>query len=241
MALDLDDERLELIAALARAMKGSEAARGKLLGVKGVALKAATQADRAVRTAPTLPAIQRYTGVLYDALDAASLSTLERRRLDRSVLIVSGLWGIVAPSDLIPSYKLKMGASLAGTGKLSTWWRPVISEVLADRAARSSQVWNLLPIEHEAAWTAPEGLSQVTVKFLDTRADGSRTVVSHANKALKGALVRFLVANPAAGPSQLARWKHPWGYRLDRSLTERKGDRTTLSLVSLRPRGAKAT
>ena len=56
--------------------------RAKLLGVKGAALAAATRANLAVRTAPTLPAIERYTGVLYDALDAGSLSVAERRRLD---------------------------------------------------------------------------------------------------------------------------------------------------------------
>ena len=52
-----------------RAMRAAEPARRKLLGVKGDALAAATAANRAVRTGPTMPAIERYTGVLYDALD----------------------------------------------------------------------------------------------------------------------------------------------------------------------------
>ena len=104
------------MAALATAMRGSQAARATLLGVKGAALAAATEANRAVAEAPTVAAIERYTGVLYDALDPAS-PTAARRRLDRQVRIFSGLWGMVAPTDPVPDYKLKMGARLARTGR----------------------------------------------------------------------------------------------------------------------------
>ncbi len=59
-----------------------------------------------------MPAIERYSGALYEALDASALTTARRRRLDGSVLILSGLWSAVAPRDPIPDYKLKMGATL---------------------------------------------------------------------------------------------------------------------------------
>ena len=156
MSVDLDERRVELVAALARAMKGNESARAALLGVKGTALAAATGANRSLKDAPTMPAIDRYTGVLYAALDAGSLGARARTRLDRSVLVVSGLWGLVAPGDPIPDYKLKMGASLPGIRKLSTWWRPAIDErlgALLQARPRRTPVWNLLPNEHAAAWS----------------------------------------------------------------------------------------
>jgi uncharacterized protein len=230
MDIDLDDRRSDVIAALARGMRGSAAARAKLLGVKGTALAAATEADRAVRGAPTLPAIERYTGVLYDALDAGSLTTAQRRRLDRSVIILSGLWGAVAPADPIPDYKLKMGTSLPRLGKLSTWWRGELSARLAERAG-GRPVWNLLPNEHAAAWEAPEGVAQCTVRFLEPGPDGALIAVSHWNKSLKGALVRFLLANPAVGPEDLEGWEHPAGFRLQPARAETHGDLTVLSLV----------
>jgi cytoplasmic iron level regulating protein YaaA (DUF328/UPF0246 family) len=214
MSLDLDDRRLEALDALARAMRGSAASREKLLGVKGVALAAATAANRAARTAPTVPAIHRYTGVLYEALDVASLRAAPRRRLDDCVLILSGLWGMVAPGDPIPDYKLKMGASLPRLGKLSTWWRDDLSAAIALRAS-SRTVWNLLPNEHAAAWHEPDGLTQYSATFQERRPDGSLAAVSHWNKFLKGALVRFLLAHPGAGPADLAGWDHPAGYRYD--------------------------
>ena len=229
LSIDLDTRRKAVIRALAAAMKGDEASRAKLLDVKGKALAAATASNRGVTKAPTMPAIDRYTGVLYDALDHRSLSAVLRRRLDASVVIFSGLWGAVLPADPIPDYKLKMGAALVPMGKLSTWWREPLSASLTELAA-GRRVWNLLPNEHAAAWQPPEDLEQWTVRFLEHRG-GKLSTVSHDNKSLKGALVRFLLANPAAEPADLAGWKHPAGYRLDRKLTEQRGSLTLLSLV----------
>lgn len=230
MAVDLDEQRIQVMAALLRAMRGSAVARAKLLGVKGGALEAATEADRTLQSARTMRAIDRYTGVLYDALDARSLSSAHRRRLDAGVVIVSGLWGAVAPADPIPAYKLKMGASLPRLGKLSTWWRADLSARLLERA-RGRPVWNLLPNEHAAAWRAPEDLNQYTVRFLERREDGALTAVSHWNKFLKGALVRLLLAAPDAGPDDLTRWEHPAGFRYEPALTERHAGITLLSFV----------
>lgn len=232
MAVDLDERRTTLIAALHTAMRGSTAARGKLLGVKGEALDAATAANRSVLAAPTSPAIERYTGVLYGELDAPSLPAAARRRLSRSVLIFSGLWGLVAPGDPIPDYKLKMGASLARVGRLATWWREPLTGALAE-VARGRVVWNLLPGEHDAAWH-PQDVplrDQYTVRFLERRPDGSLRAVSHWNKLLKGALVRHLLEHPDHGPSELAQWEHPLGYRLAPDLTAAADGRTLLSFV----------
>ena len=151
MSFDLDERREVVIDALERAMRRSGPQRQRLLGVKGAALASATEADLAIRTAPTLPAIERYSGVLFDALDHRSLPAAQRRRLNTDVCIVSGLWGPVTPADPIPDYKLKMGATLPRLGKLSTWWREDLSTALAARA-QGRVVWNLLPTEHAAAW-----------------------------------------------------------------------------------------
>lgn len=235
MSVDLDDQRARVMAGLRQAMRANVAARGKLLGVKGAALAAATAANRELATAPTAPAIERYSGVLYGALEAGTLDRPARDRLDRSVLIVSGLWGLVAPADPIPDYKLKMGASLPGLDKLSTWWRPAIDEALDARlGTRRRVVWNLLPNEHDAAWS---GISEdsrhrvCSVRFLEPGRNGELVAVSHWNKLLKGALVRFLLENPGVGPEELADWRHPAGFQLDPSRSIAKGTRTELHLV----------
>lgn len=239
----LHDQRDATIDALARAMRGSVAARSKLLGVKGEVLADATDADVAVRTAPTMPAIQRFTGVLYDELDVGSLSTEDRRRLDAQVIVFSGLFGLVRPKDAIPDHRLKMNVALPGIGNVATAWRPHITEALAPVVAGAT-VWNLLPGEHAAAWRpAPPGAqggpaAMLSVRFLDEgpRRGGERsfTTVSHWNKLLKGALVRFVLATGADAPAALRRFRHPEGYRFDPTLTEDVKGTTVVSMVRAR-------
>jgi cytoplasmic iron level regulating protein YaaA (DUF328/UPF0246 family) len=230
MRIDLDDQRRAVARALAAAMRGSEVSRRKLLGVTGPSLARATATNRTVLSAPTMPAIERYTGVLYDALDHHTLSSTERRRLGWSVVIVSGLWGLVMADDPIPDYKLKMGAVLPPLGKLSTWWRDALTARLL-ALARGRHIWNLLPKEHAAAWSPPADVEQWTVRFLDRGLDGSLVTVSHDNKALKGALVRFLLAHPDATPPDLRNWKHPAGYRYAARAIEGTDGTTLVSMI----------
>ncbi len=210
-------------------MSADEAARGKLIGVKGVALAEATATNRAIDSTPTMAAIDRYTGVLYDALDVGSLAGAERRRLDAQVLIMSGVWGLVAPRDPIPDYKCKMGASLPGIGVLSTWWRDRLTPVLDDRARRRT-TWNLLPNEHATVWRPRVPSRQIAVRFLDP-VGGRLTTVSHWNKLLKGSLVRWILTTQADSVDSLDEFVHPLGYRWRPDLDVTVGQTTTVSLV----------
>lgn len=238
MAVALDRPRRQVLRALAAiAKEASDADLGTLLGVKGEALAAARVTDRTVLRSPTRPAIERYTGVLYDALDAASLPARSRRRLADQVLIASGAFGLVAPLDPIPDYKLKMGASLPGVGKLSTFWRPHVEAALAERVAGRT-VWNLWPNEHAATWRGSDALAcELTVRFVDDVVRGGRrqlVTVSHWNKLLKGALVRHVLATQLDDADGLAAFDHPLGYRYDPALTEVDGRRVAVTLVARR-------
>lgn len=158
------------------------------------------------------PAAQRYTGVLYRELDWSTLPTPARRLGEERVRIVSGLWGLVAPDDPIPAYRLKMSASVPEVGRLSSWWRPRLVPAL-EALLGDGLVWDLLPQEHSAAcdWAAIAPRRRVTVRFVDRQ---GRTV-SHWNKLLKGSLVRWILTERPDGPEDLVRFDHPLGYRLD--------------------------
>jgi cytoplasmic iron level regulating protein YaaA (DUF328/UPF0246 family) len=214
---DLDAARATVLGATARAMgrprvKGPGPALGRLLGAQGATLAAAVEANRALASAPTRPAIERYSGVLYDELCYPSLRARDRRRVDDRVLIVNALLGVVAPRDPLPEHRLELSASLPRLGRLGTWWRPRLTEALAPRLA-GAVVWDLLPNEHAAAWEpgAVAVARRFTVRFVDEQ---GRTM-SHWNKLLKGALVRFLAESGADDPAALAPFRHPTGYRFD--------------------------
>lgn len=236
---DLAEDRRGVIRALSTAMEGGLDERTKLLGVGAAKADEATAANLAVDTAATLPAIERYTGVLYDALDAASLPARSRRRLEQQVVVFSGLWGAVRAHDPIPDYKLKMGATLPGLGKPARFWKARLTAALTEAAAGT--VWDLLPNEHAAAWDSSIAGHRIRVRFLDdVERNGERTLttVSHWNKLLKGALVRHLLAHPLDDPDGLADFEHPEGYayRRDLSTSQSTGTGTTtdVALVAVR-------
>ncbi|MCO1599398.1 peroxide stress protein YaaA [Micromonospora sp. RHAY321] len=150
-----------------------------------------------LRVAATAPAAQIYTGVLYEALDLASLPATAQRAARRSILISSGLWGAVRLADRIPPYRCPIGARLPGVGALSAYWRPVLAPALV-AAAGSGPVLDLRSGSYAATWTPRGELAErtVTVRVLHEReVDGVpvRSVVSHFNKATKGRVVRDLL------------------------------------------------
>lgn len=140
--------------------------------------------------APTTPALQRYTGVLYDALDVGSLSAEERARADTRLAVASALFGVVRGTDAIPAYRLSASSSLPGLGTLRGMWRPVLEPVLG---AVDGPVVDLRSGAYAALATIP---NVITVRVLSENADGVRKVVSHHNKSHKGALARALARVP---------------------------------------------
>jgi len=221
----LNKTRTPMVKSLGQ-LSGKPRVAQKLLGVKGVALETARADNAGLLESPTLPAIERYTGVMYDSIDYKSLDADARERFGQSTIIMSGLFGIIRPYDMIPAYKLKMGAKLRLNKTCAAIWKPLISKTLAT-SVKSSVIWDLLPNEHSAAWHPSLVACDVrfTVKFLETGRDGKLKTVSHWSKALKGALVRHLVSNPdAAGSADsalalLSEFSHPEGYEYRPNLT----------------------
>ena len=119
--------RERVAAALVETSRSPDAAA--LLGVSEGLLDEVAR-NLTLSTAPATPAAEVYTGVLYDALDLATLDPAARRRANRWLVVVSALHGAVRPGDRITAYRLSMGATLPGLGPLAQVWRPALDEVL---------------------------------------------------------------------------------------------------------------
>lgn len=194
--------RKEVVAALSAAQGGD----AKLLGVNGAHLARAQTANRAVNGAPSLPAHQRYSGVVWEHLSPSTLGAAPARRAADSIVVMSGLLGLVGFDDPVPDYRLKMGASLRPLGKLSTWWRDELSNALNEWAT-GRVVIDLLPGEHRAAWTpSPDVFADLaSVSFVEK----SGKVAGHDAKAAKGMLARHLLESTGDPIAALKVWKHP--------------------------------
>ncbi len=162
-----------------------------------------TQAGEVARNAvlpraATARADQVYSGVLYEALDLPGLDTASRRRAGTRVAITSGLFGLLRPTDRVPAYRLSGSVALPGVGPVATHWsrhlRPAVEE-----AAGGALVVDLRSSAYAAFWRpSPSVAGRVcTVRVLH-EVGGRRGVVSHANKATKGRLVRDLMTSGAS-------------------------------------------
>jgi len=217
---DLNPERRRLITVLQQAIQESdEAALEKLFGVRDDVLEEAVRVNLDVFGSPLLAAVDRYgPGVMYASMEFAGLPTGAQRRLLENGVIFSGLFGLLRPDDLIPNYRLKMDAVLPEIGKVASYWRPVLSPVL-NQTLRGKFVWDLLPQAHRAAWEDDGSYrALVEVKFYDEE-DGELKPVSHGVKQLRGALVNYIVRDPAESIEALLDWEAPGGYELDEEAT----------------------
>ena len=193
---ELTGARDEVLAALECVSSREDAL--SVLGV-GESLTADVARNRALRSAPTGPALSVYSGVLYDALDLPSLGGAARDVAERSLLVISALWGAVRPTDRIPAYRLAMATALPGHGKLATWWKPRLAPVL-DEYASDEVVVDCRSAPYAAAWKAPAART-VSVRVEQEREDGTRSVVSHHAKHTRGLVARRLCEHEAThGP-----------------------------------------
>jgi cytoplasmic iron level regulating protein YaaA (DUF328/UPF0246 family) len=207
---ELAAPRRTALAALRALSRNLAAAAGALRLGPGSVRDAAK--NRVVRSSPTLPAIDRYDGVLYDALDAASLSASARSFAGERVAIASALFGLVGALDPIPSYRLSHDSRLPGVS-LGKLWRAPIAAVLA---ARPGLVLDLRSEAYAALGPAPEGAW--FVRLVSEDAVGRRRALNHFNKAGKGDFVRRLLLAGLDHPDaeSLLAWARSAGIRLER-------------------------
>ena len=218
----LDPVRARVRDAVREALAAGDAEAVRLLGVRGAHLARALAEWEELDTAPTLPAAERYRGVVWTALGVDGLGRTARRRLDARVLVLSGLWGLLAATDPVPAYRLKMGARVPALGPLAAVWRPLVTPLVDARAA-GGWVIDLLPAEHSAALDA-EGLAEarhLRVELVED-AGGGRRSVGHAGKTLKGLLARAILETGAATPRAVAGLEVP-GLRLAARSVPRRG------------------
>lgn len=192
----LDPVRRTLLGALVD-LAADPAACAAALGL-GPTQSDEVRRNAALRTSPTRAAVERYTGVLYDALDIGSLRGAERERAQARLAVCSALFGLVRAGDPVPAYRLSAGSALPGQPTLRALWKADLGAALA--ASDHGLTVDLRSGAYAALGPAP---GAVTATVVTERPDGSRTVVSHFNKHHKGLLARAL-ARTRAEPDDAA-------------------------------------
>jgi cytoplasmic iron level regulating protein YaaA (DUF328/UPF0246 family) len=135
---------------------------------------------KSLTAAPAAKAIDVYSGVLYQALDWGSLSVTAKARGDKSLLIVSAIFGVLRPSDVIPNYKAKITSS---DWKVAL--KPVLDGLEADLIidCRSST--------YAGVWQSPPDRTAAVRVFKKEK--GKISVITHLSKKYRGELTRELL------------------------------------------------
>jgi cytoplasmic iron level regulating protein YaaA (DUF328/UPF0246 family) len=148
-------------------------------------------------TAPTMRALDRYTGTLYSAIhgrglkgsptERNNLTSAEVARAKSTVLIQSAMFGLIPSTDLIPEYKLSPTKNINGVNLKRVWseahvaiWPRLTGGVIID--LRSKAYAELAPL--------PDEIEHYRVTVEVEYPDGARRTLNHFNKKAKGQLVR---------------------------------------------------
>ncbi len=145
------------------------------------------------------PAIYAFNGDVYQGLDAYSLSEDKVLKLQQSLRILSGLYGILKPLDLIQPYRLEMGTSLKiGSKKnLYEFWRTTLTNALNEELEEGEMLVNLASNEYFTALdTKKINNTIITPIFKDWKNDKLKVLSFFAKKA-RGSMVRYLVDSGA--------------------------------------------
>jgi cytoplasmic iron level regulating protein YaaA (DUF328/UPF0246 family) len=187
--VELSDARSEIQKALVAVSKDPKAGAAALkLGPKQLG---ELNLNLSLSKPTVMPAIDRYSGVLYDALKAEGLDKQQRSRAKRSLFIQSSLFGLISALDEIPNYRLSAGSKLPGVNLRNTWtlahervWEKFRNQTVID--LRSKAYAQLAPI--------PEWIDSYDVEVLSEDNSGSRKALNHFNKSSKGSFVRAAIS-----------------------------------------------
>lgn len=180
-------------------------------------------------------AVLSFNGDVYRGLDAASLSADDLVWAQDHVGILSGLYGLLRPLDLIRPYRLEMGSALKTRRgpNLVAFWRDRLTAAVRDAAA-GRPIVNLASQEYFGA-VQPEGLGRVITPVFQDLKDGKARTLGFFAKQARGAMTRWIVERRLTDPEGL-RACDAMGYRLAPEAS--RGDRWVFQREQPPPPGA---
>ncbi|RYJ51474.1 peroxide stress protein YaaA [Flavobacterium petrolei] len=172
-------------------------------------------------TSNSRPAIYTFDGDVYIGLDAYSISEKKIADLQDRLRILSGLYGLLKPLDLIQAYRLEMGTKLPiGDSKnLYEFWKPIITKALNKELEDGELFVNLASTEYFSAIDVKAlNVPVITPEFKDYK-NGKLKIISFFAKKARGMMVRYIIDTDAQTIDDLKGFNYD-GYQFDANLSE---------------------
>lgn len=168
-------------------------------------------------------ALFAFTGATYEGLDALTMSTAVQQQAQQRLRILSGLYGVLRPLDLMQPYRLEMKTKLANPSgeSLYPFWQAKVTAVLNDalNALESDILLNLASGEYSKV-VQKRGLHGrvVTCDFKERR-NGKYRTISYFSKKARGQMARFVLETNARSPEAVKAFAAD-GYRFNSALSK---------------------
>ncbi|HWS60372.1 MAG TPA: peroxide stress protein YaaA [Flavobacterium sp.] len=167
------------------------------------------------------PAVFAFDGDVYTGLDVYSMPIEKLSLLQDRLRILSGLYGLLKPLDLIQAYRLEMGTKLPiGENKnLYEFWKPIIAKALNKELKIGELFINLASNEYFSAIdTKALKVPIITPEFKDYK-DGKLKIISFFAKKARGLMVRYIIDTNSETIEDLQGFNYE-GYRFDANLSK---------------------
>jgi uncharacterized protein len=159
-----------------------------------------------LKNQPRIPSLFAFTGLLYKNIDAHSLEIDQLKDAQKKIRILSGLYGLLRPLDVIEAYRLEMGHKLTvGKAKnIAVFWKEILTTRLNEDLESGESIISVAAQEYIKALDLKKlKCPMISPVFKEQHADGTfKNVVVHSKKA-RGALVRYALVNRAQTPQDL--------------------------------------
>ncbi len=167
-------------------------------------------------------AVYAFSGDVYKGLDAYSIDESKIDFLQNSVRIVSGLYGLLKPLDLIQPYRLEMGTKFqVGSNKnLYEFWRKKITEKLNDELSENEPVLNLASNEYFKAVDSKVLNSGVYYANFKQYKNGTFKTIAIFSKRARGLMTRFIIDNNISDINKIKSFDYD-GYVFDSKLSSK--------------------
>ncbi len=154
-------------------------------------------------------AIFTFQGDAYDAIDSENYTAGELTHAQEHLRILSGLYGILKPLDLMQPYRLEMGTKLAA-GELKNlyqYWKNDVTTALirALEKHKDKSIINLASTEYSKVIDRkqlPKAITMVNVIFKQPHKNGYKTIPIHSKRA-RGLMIHFMIVNQLTAAEEL--------------------------------------
>ena len=166
-------------------------------------------------------AVYAFDGDVYTGLDVYTLPEAKVSVLQDKLRILSGLYGLLKPLDLMQAYRLEMGTAMPiGKNKnLYEFWKKTITKALNDELQKDELFLNLASNEYfSAVDTKALKVPVITPEFKDYK-DGKLKMISFFAKKARGLMVRYIIDTNAETLDDLKGFNYE-GYAFDANLSK---------------------